>query len=258
MDLACPKRAGITSARLEPRAPDPRHRPRRGWRLRAGRVAHSLVYRLTGDRPFRSTATSSARRFRDVARRGGNGAGRRRTSVGWLRASRWRCSPGSSSASLPEPLATLYAYKPYLVRGSTIGWVAAIVAIAFAIRARSSRPSSSVRATSSRIAFPFREVGRSGFVTVGRRVVAGALVLRDRDGGRPRRTRGACCSTGRGSGAGSRRSPPTSTARRIVGIPVDASRRARVRRSPAASPRWLRSSPPRAGPSTSRRGRFSD
>jgi len=60
----------------------------------------------------------------------------------------------------------LYAVEPYVRRGSTIGWVAAIVAIAFAIRAILSavfeRPSYVFPDP-----LPFRDIGRSGFITVG-------------------------------------------------------------------------------------------
>jgi branched-chain amino acid transport system permease protein len=58
------------------------------------------------------------------------------------------------------------AVEPYLTRGSTIGWIGATLAIAFAIRA-------ALEAIFARPAyvvpdpFPFREVGRGGFVTVG-------------------------------------------------------------------------------------------
>jgi branched-chain amino acid transport system permease protein len=57
------------------------------------------------------------------------------------------------------------AVEPYLVRGSTIGWIGATVAVAFAIRA-------ALAAIFERPAyvfpdpFPFRDVGRGGFVTV--------------------------------------------------------------------------------------------
>jgi len=60
----------------------------------------------------------------------------------------------------------LFAVQPYLARGSTIGWVAAIVAIAFAIR-------SVLAAVFTRSSYvfpdplPFHRIGREGFVTVG-------------------------------------------------------------------------------------------
>jgi len=57
------------------------------------------------------------------------------------------------------------AIKPYLDRGSTIGWVAVTVAIAFAIRAAVSavfeRPSYVFPDP-----FPFRDIGRGGVVTI--------------------------------------------------------------------------------------------
>jgi branched-chain amino acid transport system permease protein len=58
------------------------------------------------------------------------------------------------------------AVQPYLARGSTIGWVAATLAIGFAVRA-------ALQAAFGRPAYvfpdplPFRRIGHEGFVTVG-------------------------------------------------------------------------------------------
>src|SRR5262249_40891713 len=60
----------------------------------------------------------------------------------------------------------LFAVQPYLSRGSTIGWVAAITAVAFAIHAMLA----AIFTRSSYVfpdPLPFRDVGRDGFVNVG-------------------------------------------------------------------------------------------
>ena len=60
----------------------------------------------------------------------------------------------------------LFAVQPYLARGSTIGWVAATVALAFAIRA----VLSAVFTRTSYVfpdPLPFRKLGNGGFVTIG-------------------------------------------------------------------------------------------
>ena len=60
----------------------------------------------------------------------------------------------------------LLAVQPYIARGSTIGWVAATLAVAYAIRA-------ALQAGFGRPAYvfpdplPFRRIGHEGFVTVG-------------------------------------------------------------------------------------------
>jgi branched-chain amino acid transport system permease protein len=58
-----------------------------------------------------------------------------------------------------------FAVQPYLSRGSTIGWVAAITAVAFAIRAMLA----AVFTQPSYVfpdPLPFRDIGRDGFVTL--------------------------------------------------------------------------------------------
>jgi branched-chain amino acid transport system permease protein len=113
----------------------------------------------------------------------------------------------------------LFAVQPYLARGSTIGWVAAIVAIAFAIRAILS----AVFTRSSYVfpdPIPFRDVAHDGFVRVGGAslqvraffVIAVALALAAVAGWTLERTRfgralRAIASDGEGA--------------RIVGVPVD-------------------------------------
>jgi branched-chain amino acid transport system permease protein len=113
----------------------------------------------------------------------------------------------------------LFAVQPYLARGSTIGWVAAIVAIAFAIR-------SVLAAVFTRSSYvfpdplPFRHVGHDGFVTLGGAslqvrsffVIAVALALAGAAAWTLERTRwgrGLQAVAEDGEGA------------RIVGVPVD-------------------------------------
>jgi branched-chain amino acid transport system permease protein len=113
----------------------------------------------------------------------------------------------------------LYAVQPYVARGSTIGWVAAVVAIAFAIRAVLSavfeRPSYVFPDP-----LPFRDVGRSGFVTIGGAsiqvrsffVIGVALVLAAAAGWTLERTR---------FGRGLQAIASDAEGARIVGVPVD-------------------------------------
>jgi branched-chain amino acid transport system permease protein len=113
----------------------------------------------------------------------------------------------------------LYAVQPYVRRGSTIGWVAATVAIAFAIR-------SILSAVFERPAYvfpdplPFRDIGRSGFVTVAGAslqvrsffVIAVALALAALAGLTLDRTR---------FGRGLQAIAADDEGARIVGVPVD-------------------------------------
>jgi len=113
----------------------------------------------------------------------------------------------------------LYAVQPYVARGSTVGWVAAIVAIAFAIR-------SIIGAVFQRPSYvfpdvlPSRDVGRSGFVTVAGAslqvrsffVIAIAVVLALAAGLVLERTR---------FGRGLRAIASDADGARVVGVPVD-------------------------------------
>jgi branched-subunit amino acid ABC-type transport system permease component len=113
----------------------------------------------------------------------------------------------------------LYAVQPYVRRGSTIGWVAAIVAIAFAIR-------SILSAVFDRPGYvfpdplPFRDIGRSGFVTVAGAslqvrsffVIAVALALAGLAGLTLNRTR---------FGRGLQAIAADDEGARIVGVPAD-------------------------------------
>ena len=113
----------------------------------------------------------------------------------------------------------LYAVQPYIRRGSTIGWVAAIVAIAFAVR-------SILAAVFERPGYvfpdplPFRDIGRNGFVTVAGAslqvrsffVIAVALALAALAGFTLDRTR---------FGRGLQAIAADEEGARIVGVPVD-------------------------------------
>jgi branched-chain amino acid transport system permease protein len=113
----------------------------------------------------------------------------------------------------------LFAVQPYLSRGSTIGWVAAITAVAFAIHAM-------LAAIFTRPSYvfpdplPFRDVGRDGFVTVGGAsiqvraffVIAVAVVLAAAASWTLERTR---------VGRGLRAIASDSEGARVVGVPVD-------------------------------------
>lgn len=114
----------------------------------------------------------------------------------------------------------LFAVQPYLSRGSTIGWVATIAAVAFAIRAILSavftRPSYVFPDP-----LPFRHLGHDGFITVGGAslqvrsffVIAFALALAAVAGWALERTR---------IGRGLQAIASDSEGARIVGVPVDA------------------------------------
>jgi branched-chain amino acid transport system permease protein len=114
----------------------------------------------------------------------------------------------------------LFAVQPYLARGSTIGWVAAIVAIAFAIRA----VLAAVFTRSSYVfpdPLPFHKLGRDGFVSVGGAslqvrsffVIAVAIALAAAAGWALERTRW---------GRGLRAVASDAEGARIVGVPVEA------------------------------------
>jgi branched-subunit amino acid ABC-type transport system permease component len=113
----------------------------------------------------------------------------------------------------------LFAVQPYLSRGSTIGWVAAIVAVAFAIRAVLSavftRPSYVFPDP-----LPSRHLGHDGFVTLGGAslqvrsffVIAFAIFLAAACGWALEQTR---------IGRGLQAIAADAEGARIVGVPVD-------------------------------------
>jgi branched-subunit amino acid ABC-type transport system permease component len=113
----------------------------------------------------------------------------------------------------------LFAVQPYLARGSTVGWVAATVAIAFAIRS----VLAAVFTRQSYVfpdALPFRDIGRDGFVTIGGAsvqvrsffVIGVAVALAAAAGWVLERTR---------FGRGLQAIAADADGARIVGVPVD-------------------------------------
>jgi branched-chain amino acid transport system permease protein len=127
-------------------------------------IGHFLVYRLTGIVHFAFGDLVGLGVFvtllvaAGTAPLGQAGVDRGRFALALLAGLLVCAAAGALSYTL--------AVEPYLTRGSTIGWIGATLAIAFAIRA-------ALEATFARPAyvvpdpFPFREVGRGGFVTVG-------------------------------------------------------------------------------------------
>jgi branched-chain amino acid transport system permease protein len=180
-------------------------------------VGHSLVYRLTGVVHFAYGDLIGLGVFTTLLVAAGTGpvtqqtAGGVRFAVALLVGLAVCIGAGMGSY--------LYAVQPYVARGSTIGWVAAIVAIAFAVR-------SILSAVFERPSYvfpdplPFRDVGRSGFVTVAGAslqvrsffVIAVALVLAGVAGVALDRTR---------LGRGLQAIAADAEGARIVGIPVD-------------------------------------
>jgi branched-subunit amino acid ABC-type transport system permease component len=127
-------------------------------------IGHFLVYRLTGIVHFAFGDLVGLGVFvtllvaAGTAPLGQAGVDRGRFALALLAGLLVCAAAGALSYTL--------AVEPYLTRGSTIGWIGATLAIAFAIRA-------ALEAIFARPAyvvpdpFPFREVGRGGFVTVG-------------------------------------------------------------------------------------------
>jgi len=181
-------------------------------------VGHSLVYRLTGIVHLAYGDLIGLGVFTTLLVAAGTGpvtqdtAGGGRFLVALLAGLIVCVAAGSGSY--------LYAVQPYVARGSTIGWVAAIVAIAFAVRS----VLGAVFQQPSYVfpdAIPFREIGRSGFVTVGGAslqvrsffVIAAALGLALLAGFTLDRTR---------FGHGLQAIAADAEGARIVGVPVDA------------------------------------
>jgi branched-chain amino acid transport system permease protein len=127
-------------------------------------VGNTLVFRLTGIVHFALGDLVGLGVFVALLVTSGRGPSRRplRRAGG----SRSRSRLGSSSPPAFLLGATRHSSTPYVVRGSTVGWVAASVAIAFAIEAL-------LRVLFIRPAYvfpdpiPFHRVGNDGIVTVG-------------------------------------------------------------------------------------------
>jgi branched-chain amino acid transport system permease protein len=127
-------------------------------------VGHSLIYRLTGIVHFAYGDLIGLGVFATLLVAAGTGPVTQSTAGGGrfvlaLVVGLLVCIAAGAGSYL-------FAVQPYVARGSTIGWVAAIVAIAFAIR-------SALAAVFDRPSYvfpdplPFREIGRSGFVNIG-------------------------------------------------------------------------------------------
>jgi branched-chain amino acid transport system permease protein len=127
-------------------------------------IGHSLVYRLTGIVHFAFGDLVGLGVFTTLLVAAGT------APVGQEGVDRGRfllaLAIGLAVCTLAGALSYTLAVEPYLTRGSTIGWIGATVAIAFAIRA-------ALEAVFARPAYvlpdplPFRDVGRGGFVSVG-------------------------------------------------------------------------------------------
>jgi branched-chain amino acid transport system permease protein len=209
-------------------------------------VGHSLVYRLTGVVHFAFGELIALAVFATLFLAAGTapvtsesvGGGRFLLAVVGGLAITAAASAGSY----------WFAVQPYQLRGSTIGWVGASLAVAFALRTLIvtvfDRPSYVLPDP-----LPFRDVGDEGFWHVGGAtiqarslfVIAVALALAAVSALVLTRTR---------FGARSRRSRPTSRARRSSACPCRASSGSRSR-SPESSRGSRRSSRRRRAPSTS-------
>jgi branched-chain amino acid transport system permease protein len=126
-------------------------------------IAYTLVYRLTGVVHFALGELIALAVFMTLLVAAGTGPVTQ-TSVGGGRFA-LALVVGLAVCVLAGSLTYALAIKPYLDRGSTIGWVAVTVAIAFAIRAI-------LQAAFARSSYvfpdplPFRDIGRGGVVTL--------------------------------------------------------------------------------------------
>jgi branched-chain amino acid transport system permease protein len=127
-------------------------------------IAYTLIYRLTGVVHFALGEFIALAVFMTLLVAAGTGPVTQ-TNVGGARFV-LALAIGLTVCIAAGTLTYGLAIKPYLDRGSTIGWVAVTVAIAFAIRAILAavfeRPSYVFPDP-----FPFRDVGRAGVVTIG-------------------------------------------------------------------------------------------
>jgi branched-chain amino acid transport system permease protein len=127
-------------------------------------IGHTLIYRLTGIVHFGLGDLIGLGVFTTLLVAAGTGAVAQQS----VAAPRFLLALAAGLAVCVLASAGSYAYavSPYVARGWTLGWVAATVAIAFAIRA-------TLDAVFSRSAYvfpdplPFHRIGRDGFVTIG-------------------------------------------------------------------------------------------
>ncbi|HEX6700213.1 MAG TPA: branched-chain amino acid ABC transporter permease [Gaiellaceae bacterium] len=126
-------------------------------------IGHTLIYRLTGIVNFALGDVIGLGVFATLFVAAGTGAVAQRS----VAAPRFLVAIAVGLAVCAVASAGSYAYAvaPYVARGWTLGWVAATVAVAFAIR-------TTLDAVFSRSAYvfpdplPFRRIGREGFVTL--------------------------------------------------------------------------------------------
>lgn len=127
-------------------------------------IAHVLVYRLTGIVYFAFGDLIGLGVFAALLVAAGTGPVTQ-TNVGGARFL-LALTVGMGVCVAASAAGYWIAVLPHLERGSVIGWIAATVAIAYAVRS-----SIDVFFTRSSYVFPdplpFREIGRAGFVTIG-------------------------------------------------------------------------------------------
>jgi branched-chain amino acid transport system permease protein len=127
-------------------------------------IAYVLVYRLTGVVYFAFGELISLAVFAALLVAAGTGPVTQ-SNVGGLRFLA-ALLVGTLVCIAASAAAYWIAVEPHLARGSVLGWIAATIAIAFAVRT-----SIEVFFTRPRYVFPdplpFRDVGRAGFVSVG-------------------------------------------------------------------------------------------
>lgn len=127
-------------------------------------VGHSLIYRLTGIVHFAFGDLVGLGVFATLLVAAGTGPVAQE-SVGAARFA-GALAVGILLCALAGAASYLIAVSPYTASGSTIGWIGATLAVAFALRA-------AVAAVFARPAYvfpdpiPFRDVGRAGFVSLG-------------------------------------------------------------------------------------------
>ena len=127
-------------------------------------VGHSLIYRLTGVVNFAFGDLVGLGVFATLLVAAGTGPVSQ-TSLGGARFA-LALAVGVVACVLASVGSYLYAVEPYVARGSTVGWVGATLAVAFAINAL-------VALVFTRASYvfpdplPFRDVGSAGYVSVG-------------------------------------------------------------------------------------------
>jgi branched-chain amino acid transport system permease protein len=127
-------------------------------------IGHALIYRLTGVVHFAFGDLVGLGVFTTLLVAAGTGPVSQ-TSLGGARFA-VALVVGVVVCVLASVGSYLYAVEPYVERGSTIGWVAATIAVAFAINAL-------IALIFTRASYvfpdplPFRDVGSAGYVSVG-------------------------------------------------------------------------------------------